>query len=768
MARSSAPQPSPATGPNRRGLADRWGADDTSTGSARGRRRWLDDNDTTAIHAHAAAVAVGASRQLGQLDDVATRLERDLDSQVLGDDRGCAGERRGGRHDPVSGPSGVDHGVAGVVSVAVLRALDRLVGECEADVGADRLRRAGSAGEFHAGQVHRRGRIDGGKADDDDAQGTQHGDLLGSLEDRRHARNGEQRGRRTDGEGGHDGSRTRRRPCGKRIELHGLGEAAWQEEGCGAGDHRPCGSSGWDVAGEPQPIANGGRNRRRPSGDSRRQLRESHADQEHGDGDGDHQGHDNRPRHRCARPKGPEGRAEQTESEDATSLEGEVSLPLRGSGLSALRGGASGGTCRDGKDDATDHRHTRGHSGGQAEREDEQQTARAEIAEPPGEVARANHPDEYRDEDCSHPGTAPELRVAVEPRRAAQAVPEVADGLVDRRPAGLAGRDEAGCALAGGRSCRDDTRQRRQGLRDAALTCRAGHSRDRDGDELLRATSRGGHSPKSSQAARPRSPLSSSRSAALGACKIPATRRLLIWSITARSCSDRLGSRCVSHASSLIRRASAASVITWIAGRKSRVRNHRQYSPPDSVTSFSRRSRSPPAGSTCGPQARSSMDTKRSPSWVCNVSETAAGDDRSTTVVPLSTSRTASCWWTAQWPDTATTAPTNGPRVPSEAPSTALPPRLPAKVRARSAVLLVMVTRAPRRAAAWAVSRPILPAPTIRMGWSASDPATCSISSSATSPSDRRDPANHPWARRPALSATWNRRSSTGSKGRVA
>ena len=60
------------------------------------------------------------------------------------------------------------------------------------------------------------------------------------------------------------------------------------------------------------------------------------------------------------------------------------------------------------------------------------------------------------------------------------------DRLVDRRPVGRAGDDQAGAAHAGGGARRDDAGQRLEGLGDSSFTRRAGHSRNRDRDELLR------------------------------------------------------------------------------------------------------------------------------------------------------------------------------------------------------------------------------------------------------------------------------------------
>ncbi len=80
-------------------------------------------------------------------------------------------------------------------------------------------------------------------------------------------------------------------------------------------------------------------------------------------------------------------------------------------------------------------------------------------------------------------------------------------------------------------------------------------------------------------------------------------------------------------------------------------------------------------------------------------------------------------------------------------------------------VRFVTRTAAPRRAAANAARRPILPTPTTRTVRPSNRASPAEIRSSAVSASERGGPENHARARRPAPRATWKSRSRSGSSG---
>ena len=165
--------------------------------------------------------------------------------------------------------------------------------------------------------------------------------------------------------------REQRRARGERVDLDGLGEAAGEEERGGAEERGPpvgVGARLPVIEAESTPEAH--RQRRRPAGDPRREPREAGAEEDHHDGDRDHQHRGELGRHRHRSRRSRRGRRRRWRSRRSGRRRRRARA--HGGASAAPRRPAAGRhwkAAESAEDETADQGRAGGHAGGEAEQQ---------------------------------------------------------------------------------------------------------------------------------------------------------------------------------------------------------------------------------------------------------------------------------------------------------------------------------------------------------------------------------------------------------------
>ncbi len=325
---------------------------------------WLFDNNRSAVHAHGTGIRNRAFLRRGKLDDVFALLQVLPNVHRRNNDRRCAGERRLGSDHPSHGNARLGPKGARRIPGCRLCHFDHLdiLLVC---ILVDR----GIVHRFVRGRSrkNRQAALNVVDAENDD-QNTDHRveDACGrSLHDRRKPTDAEQRGSRTKCERAHDDRSGSEVAGADRIQLHRLGESAWEEECQSTSEHGGLMAVFLLVFLDPEKSRDRRREGERGCGNARREIRELETKNDHDRADGEREEREDSARNLQYASKKPKQTAERRVTEHATRVKEKVRtkfLPRRGLRVQFRMPGG------DAEDQPADERHAGGDSGDEAEK----------------------------------------------------------------------------------------------------------------------------------------------------------------------------------------------------------------------------------------------------------------------------------------------------------------------------------------------------------------------------------------------------------------